>query len=118
LRQALYARQPARDQALIRHSDRGSQYVSIRYTECLAEAGIAPPAGSTGHSYDNAPTETINRLYKTKLIHRRAPRKTFKAVEPTMLEWAAWFNHHRLLESIGYISPAEAEANYYQQFRE
>ena len=115
LEQALYARQPARDQAIIHHSDRGSQYVSIRYTERLAEAGIAPSVGSTGDSYDNALAETINGLYKAELIHRRAPWKTFEAVELATLEWVAWFNHHRLLEPIGYIPPAEAEANYYRQ---
>ena len=115
LEQALYARQPARDQAIIHHSDRGSQYVSIRYTERLAEAGIAPSVGSTGDSYDNALAETINGLYKAELIHRRAPWKTFEAVELATLEWVAWFNHHRLLEPIGYIPPAEAEATYYRQ---
>lgn len=115
LEQALYARQPARDQAIIHHSDRGSQYVSIRYTERLAEAGIAPSVGSTGDSYDNALAETINGLYKAELIHRRAPWKTFEAVELATLEWVAWFNHHRLLEPIGYIPPAEAEANYSRQ---
>lgn len=118
LERALYARQPARDQAIIHHSDRGSQYVSIRHTECLAEAGIAPSVGSTGDSYDNALAETINGLYKAELIHRRAPWKTFEAVELATLEWVAWFNHHRLLEPIGYIPPAEAEANYYRQFCE
>ena len=115
LEQALYARQPARDQAIIHHSDRGSQYVSIRYTERLAEADIAPSVGSTGDSYDNALAETINGLYKAELIHRRAPWKTFEAVELATLEWVAWFNHHRLLEPIGYIPPAEAEANYCRQ---
>lgn len=114
LEQALYARQPERD-ALICHSDRGSQYVSIRYTERLAEAGIEPSVGSKGDSYDNALAETINGLYKAELIHRRAPWKTKEAVELATLEWVAWFNNHRLLEPIGYIPPAEAEANYYNQ---
>jgi len=113
LEQALYERQPAPD-ALIHHSDRGSQYVSIRYTERLAEAGIEPSVGSRGDSYDNALAETINGLYKAELIHRRAPWKSREAVEFATLEWVAWFNHHRLLESIGYIPPAEAEANYYR----
>ncbi|KAF0102011.1 MAG: ISStmaD5 transposase B [bacterium] len=117
LEQALYARQPERDE-LIHHSDRGSQYVSIRYTERLAEAGIEPSVGSKGDSYDNALAETINGLYKAELIHRRAPWKTKEAVELATLEWVAWFNHHRLLESIGYIPPAEAEANYYRQLTE
>jgi transposase InsO family protein len=115
LEQALYARQPERDSALIHHSDRGSQYVSIRYSERLAEAGVEPSVGSKGDSYDNALAETINGLYKTELIHRRAPWKTRQAVELATLEWVAWFNNHRLLEPIGYIPPAEAEANYYRQ---
>lgn len=115
LEQALYARQPERDSALIHHSDRGSQYVSIRYSERLAEAGIEPSVGSKGDSYDNALAETINGLYKAELIHRRAPWKSREAVELATLEWVAWFNHHRLLGSISYIPPAEAEANYYRQ---
>lgn len=115
LEQALFDRRPERTDALIHHSDRGSQYVSIRYSERLAEAGIEPSVGSRGDSYDNALAETINGLYKTELIHRRAPWKTMEAVELATLEWVSWFNHHRLLEPIGYIPPAEAEANYYQQ---
>ena len=115
LEQALYARQPERDQSLIHHSDRGSQYVSIRYSERLAEAGIEPSVGSKGDSYDNALAETINGLYKAELIHRRAPWKTKEAVELATLEWVAWFNHHRLLGPIGCIPPAEAEANYSRQ---
>jgi putative transposase len=118
LEQALYARQPERDDALIHHSNRGSQYVSIRYSECLAEAGIEPSVGSKGDSYDNALAETINGLYKAEVIHRRGPWKTAEAVELATLEWVAWFNHHRLLEPIGYIPPAEAEANYYRQLTE
>jgi transposase InsO family protein len=115
LEQALYARQPEREDGLIHHSDRGSQYVSIRYSERLAEAGIEPSVGSKGDSYDNALAETINGLYKAELIHRRAPWKTRELVELATLEWVSWFNHHRLLEPIGYIPPAEAEANYYRQ---
>ncbi|OOX05816.1 transposase, partial [Xanthomonas citri pv. glycines] len=115
LEQALYARRPERDGALIHHSDRGSQYVSIRYSERLAEAGIEPSVGSKGDSYDNALAETINGLYKTELIHRRAPWKSKEAVELATLEWVSWFNHHRLMESLGYIPPAEAEANYHWQ---
>ena len=115
LEQALYARRPDRDDALIHHSDRGSQYVSIRYSERLAEAGIEPSVGSRGDSYDNALAETINGLYKAELIHRRAPWKTKAAVELATLEWVAWYNTQRLLESIGYIPPAEAEANYFRQ---
>jgi transposase InsO family protein len=115
LEQALYARQPERDSSLVHHSDRGSQYVSIRYSERLAEAGVEPSVGSKGDSYDNALAETINGLYKAELIHRRAPWKTKEAVELATLEWVSWFNNHRLLEPIGYIPPAEAEANYYRQ---
>lgn len=114
LEQALYARQPDRD-ALIHHSDRESQYVSIRYTERLAEAGIEPSVGSKGDSYDNALAETINGLYKAELIHRRAPWKTIEAVELATLDWVSWFNDHRLMEPLGYIPPAEAEANDYRQ---
>lgn len=115
LEQALCDRQPERDRSLIHHSDRGSQYVSIRYSERLTEAGIEPSVGSKGDSYDNALAETINGLYKAELIHRRAPWKTREAVELATLEWVSWFNHRRLLEPIGYIPPAEAEANYYRQ---
>ena len=92
-----------------------SQYVSIRYSERLAEAGIEPSVGSTGDSYDNALAETINGLFKAEIIHRRGPWKTREAVELATLEWVSWFNHHRLLEPIGYIPPAEAEANYWRQ---
>jgi putative transposase len=118
LEQALYARQPERDGSLVHHSDRGSQYVSIRYSERLAEAGVEPSVGSRGDSYDNALAETINGLYKAELIHRRGPWKTREAVELATLQWVAWFNHVRLLEPIGYIPPAEAEANYYRQLAE
>jgi putative transposase len=120
LEQALYARQPERDKSLVHHSDRGSQYVSIRYSERLAEAGVEPSVGSKGDSYDNALAETINGLYKAELIHRRAPWKTKESLELATLEWVSWFNHQRLLEPIGYIPPAEAEANYWreQQLRE
>lgn len=115
LEQALYDRQPQNSDALVHHSDRGSQYVSIRYTERLGEAGIEPSVGSRGDSYDNALAETINGLYKTELIHRRAPWKTKESVELATLQWVHWFNHIRLLEPIGYIPPAEAEANYWRQ---
>ncbi|VWB04641.1 integrase catalytic subunit [Burkholderia pseudomultivorans] len=114
LEQALYARRPGDDGTLIHHSDRGSQYVSIRYSERLAEAGIEPSVGSRGDSYDNALAETINGLYKAELIHRRT-WKTRESVELATLEWVVWFNHHRLMEPLGYIPPAEAEANYYRQ---
>ena len=118
LEQALYERRPGEQDALVHHSDRGVQYVSIRYTERLAEAGIEPSVGSVGDSYDNALAETINGLYKAELIHRRAPWKTKQAVELATLEWVAWFNHQRLLEPIGDRPPAEAEALYYRQLAE
>ena len=102
------ASQPEPTDALIHHSDRRSQYVSVRYSERLAEAGIEPSAGGKGDSYDNALAGTIIGLYKAELIHRRAPWKTTESLELTTLEWASWFNHHRLLEPIGYIPPAEA----------
>jgi transposase InsO family protein len=109
LEQALHARRPT--DSLIHHSDRGSQYVSIRYTERLAEAGIDPSVGSVGDSYDNALAESVIGLFKTEVIHRLEPWKSFEAVEHKALEWIDWFNHQRLLELIGNIPPAEAEAN-------
>lgn len=115
LEQALYERQPSEtDGQLIHHSDRGVQYVSMRYTERLAQAGIEPSVGSVGDSYDNALAETINGLYKAELIHRRGPWKTKESVELATLQWVHWFNHQRLLEPIGNITPAEAESNYYR----
>ncbi|WP_233503532.1 DDE-type integrase/transposase/recombinase [Sphingomonas psychrotolerans] len=90
-----------------------SQYVSIKYTERLAEAGIEPSVGSVGDSYDNALAETINSLYKAEVIHRRGPWRSFEAVEYATLEWIDWFSHRRLLEPIGNIPPAEAEDQYY-----
>ena len=115
LEQALYDRQPSEEDQLIHHSDRGSQYVSIRYSERLAEAGIEPSVGSKGDSYDNALAETINGLYKTEIIHLRRPWKTKQSVELATLEWVAWFNYHRLMGPLGYIPPAEFEANYHRQ---
>jgi transposase InsO family protein len=112
LEQALHARR--RTDTLIHHSDRGVQYVSIRYTERLAEAGIEPSVGSVGDSYDNALAETINGLYKAEVIHRQS-WKNLQAVELATLEWVDWFNHRRLLGPIGNIPPAEAEAAWYQQ---
>ena len=88
---------------------------SIRYSERLGEAGIEPSVGSKGDSYDNALAETINGLYKAELIYRRASCKSKESLELANLEWVSWFNHHRLLEPIGYIPPAQAEANYYRQ---
>ncbi|HZM07972.1 MAG TPA: IS3 family transposase [Methylocella sp.] len=113
LEQALHERRPVHGGGLVHHSDRGSQYVSIKYTERLAEAGVEPSVGSVGDSYDNALAETINGLYKAEVIHRRGPWRSFEAVEFATLEWVDWFNHRRLLEPIGNIPPAEAEARYY-----
>jgi putative transposase len=118
LEQALHARRPDRKVGLVHHSDRGAQYVSIRYTERLAEAGIEPSVGSVGDSYDNALAETINGLYKTEVIHRRGPWRSFEAVEFATLTWVDWFNHRRLLEPIGNIPPAEAEERYYAMLDE
>ena len=113
LEQALYDRRPAHRGGLVHHSDRGSQYVSIKYTERLAEAGIEPSVGSVGDSYDNALAETINGLYKAEVIHRRGSWRTMEAVELATLGWVDWFNNRRLLEPIGNIPPAEAELRYY-----
>jgi putative transposase len=113
LEQALHERRPASDDGLVHHSDRGSQYVSIKYTERLAAAGIEPSVGSVGDSYDNALAETINGLYKAELIHRRGPWRSFEAVEFATLEWVDWFNNRRLMGLLGNIPPAEAEYRYY-----
>ena len=112
LEQALHERRPVGGK-LVHHSDKGSQYVCIKYSERLAEAGIEPSVGSVGDSYDNALAETINGLYKAEVIHRRGPWRSLEAVEFATLEWVDWFNNRRLLEPIGNIPPAEAEANYY-----
>nr|CAD6629047.1 IS3 family transposase [arsenite-oxidising bacterium NT-25] len=113
LEQAVHDRRPAKAMRLVHHSDRGSQYLSIRYTERLGEAGIEPLADSVGDSYDIALAETINGLYKAEVIHRRGPWRRFEAVEYDTLEWVDWFNNRRLLDPIGNIPPAEAEANFY-----
>lgn len=113
LEQALHERRPVSRGGLVHHSDRGSQYVSIKYSERLAEAGIEPSVGSVGDSYDNALAETINGLYKAEVIHRRGPWRSFEAVEFATLEWVDWFNHRRLMRPIGDIPPAEAEERYY-----
>ena len=113
LEQPLHERRPVHRAGLVHHSDRGSQYVSIKYTERLAEAGVEPSVGSIGDSYDNALAETINGLYKAEVIHRRGPWRSFEAVEFATLEWVSWFNNRRLLEPIGNIPPAEAEERYY-----
>jgi putative transposase len=112
LQQALHDRRPIRG-SLVHHSDRGSQYVSIRYTERLVEAGIEPSVGSVGDSYDNALAETVIGLFKTEVIRRRGPWRSLEAVEFATLEWVDWFNNRRLLETIGNVPPAEAEARYY-----
>ncbi len=133
LEQALHDRRPLQGRGLVHHSDRGSQYLALRYTERLAEAGVEPSVGSVGDSYDNALAETINGLYKAEVIHRRGPWRSFEAVEfapcggfpnllrrlgsqaSSALEWVDWFNTRRLLEPIGNVPPAEAEARYYAQ---
>lgn len=113
LEQALHERRPLGGGQLVHHSDRGGQYLSIKYTERLAEAGIEPSVGTVGDSYDNALAETINGLYKAEVIHRRGPWRSFESVEFATLEWIDWFNNRRLMEPIGNIPPAEAEQRYY-----
>ncbi len=115
LEQALHERRPVQDAGLVHHSDRGSQYVSIKYAERLAEAGIEPSVGSVGDSCDNALAETVIGLFKTEAIHRRGPWRSLAAVEFATLEWVDWFNNRRLLEPIGNIPPAEAEARFHAQ---
>jgi len=111
LEQALWSRSGI--QGVVHHSDRGSQYLSIRYSERLTEAGAQPSVGSVGNSYDNALAETIIGLYKAEVIHRRGPWRHLEDVEYATLEWVDWFNHRRLLEPIGNVPPAEFEASYY-----
>ena len=118
LEQALHERRPVHRGGLVHHSDRGSQYVSIRYTERLGEVGIEPSVGSVGDSYENALAETINGLYKAELIHQRGPWRSSEAVESATLTWVDCFNHRRLLEPIGNIPPAEAEERYYAMLDE
>ena len=118
LEQALHDRRPFHGGGLVHHSDRGSQYVSIRYTERLAAAGIEPSVGSVGDSYDNALAESVIGLFKTEVIRRRGPWRNMDAVEFATLEWVDWFNKRRLLEPVGNIPPAEAEARYYEQLNE
>ena len=113
LEQALWSRRE-RD-GLIHHSDRGSQYLSVRYTDRLAQAGIESSVGSAGDSYDNALAETIIGLYKTEMIRARAPWKTLDEVEYATLEWVDWFNQRRLLATIGHVPPAEYEQMYYDE---
>jgi putative transposase len=113
LEQALWARSEAK--GVVHHSDRGCQYLSICYTERLAEVGAEPSVGSVGDSYDNALAETIIGLFKTEVIHHRGPWRHLEAVEYATLEWVDWFNHRRLLESIGNVPPAELELAYHRQ---
>ncbi len=112
LEQALHDRRPAKGSGLIHHSDRGSQYVAIKYTERLTEAGVEPSVGSVGVSYDNALAETINSLYKTEAIRRRGSWRSLEAVEFATLEWVDCFNDPRILELVDTIPPAGAEARY------
>ena len=114
LEQAIYDRGGQTTSGLVHHSDRGTQYLSMRYTNRLADAGIAPSVGSRGDSYDNALAESVIGLFKTEVIRRRGPWRHVEAVEFATLEWVDWFNHRRLLEPIGYVPPAEYEARYYE----
>jgi putative transposase len=115
LEQAISERQDDAAEALVHHSDRGVQYLSIRYTERLAEAGIEPSVGSRGDSYDNALAESVIGLFKTEVIRRRGPWRSLEDVEFATLEWVWWFNYHRLLEPIGHIPPVEHEEAYYRR---
>lgn len=115
LEQAIYDRCGTTLAGLVHHSDRGTQYLSMRYTDRLADEGIAPSVGSRGDSYDNALAESVIGLFKTEIIHRRGPWRTLEAVEFATLDWVDWFNTRRLLEPIGYVPPAEYEARYYEQ---
>jgi len=115
LEQAIYDRRRADSGDLVHHSDRGTQYLSMRYTDRLADAGIALSVGSRGDAYDNALAESVIGLFKTEVIRRQGPWRTLEAVEFATLAWVDWFNMRRLLEPIGYVPPAEYEAQYYQQ---
>jgi transposase InsO family protein len=117
LEQAIYDRRRAGVQDLVHHSDRGTQYQSMRYTNRLTEAGIAPSVGSRGDSYDNALAESVIGLFKTEVIQRKGPWRHLEAVEFATLSWVDWFNTRRLLEPIGYLPPAEYEARYDEQQR-
>ncbi len=115
LEQAIHARTGVPLDGLVHHSDRGSQYVSMRYTDRLRDAGIAPSVGSCGDAYDNALAESVMALFKTEVIRRQGPWRSLDAVEFATLAWVDWFNTRRLLEPIGYVPPAEREAEYYAQ---
>ena len=114
LEQALYERCPGPEQSLVHHSDRGAQYLSIRYTERLKQAGLEPSVGSVGDSYDNALAESVIGLDKTEVIRRRGPWRDLDAVEFATSKWVHWFNHRRLLGPIGHVRPAEREATYHR----
>ena len=115
LEQALWEREEAERGRLVHHSDRGVQYLSIRYTERLAEAGIEPSVGRRGDSYDNALAESVIGLFKTEVIRQRGPWRSLEEVEIAVLEWVWWFNHHRLLEPLGYLPPVEFEEYYHRR---
>ena len=115
LEQAIYERDANREEGLVHHSDRGVQYLSIRYTERLTEAGIEPSVGSKGDSYDNALAESVIGLFKTEVIRQRGPWRSLEDVEFAVLEWVWWFNQHRLLEPLGYLPPAEYEEAFYSR---
>jgi putative transposase len=115
LEQAICEREEARAERLVHHSDRGVQYLSIRYTARLAEAGIEPSVGSRGDSYDNALAESVIGLFKTEVIRRRGPWRGLEDVEFATLKWVWWFNHHRLLEPLGYVPPVEYEEAFYRR---
>ena len=115
LEQAIHARCGTTRPGLVHHRDQGTQYLSMRYTDRLADEGIAPSVGSRGDSYDNALAESVIGLFKTEIIHRRGPWRSLETVEFATLGWVDWFNTRRLLEPIGYVPPAEYEARYYEQ---
>ena len=115
LEQAIWEREETERSRLVHHSDRGVQYLSIRYTERLAEAGIEPSVGSKGDSYDNALAESVIGLFKTEVIRQRGPWRALEEVEFAVLEWVWWFNEHRLLEPLGYVPPAEYEEAFYSR---
>jgi len=112
LEQAIWSRSAT--EGLVHHSDRGAQYLSIRYTERLAEAGMEPSVGSVGDSYDNALAESVIGLFKTEVIRRKGPWRGLEDVEFATLDWVSWYNTHRLLEAIGYVPPVEHEDHYYR----
>ena len=114
LEQAIYDRSRDASKELVHHSDRGVQYLSIRYTERLAEAGIEPSVGSRGDSYDNALAESVIGLFKTEVIRKQGPWRNLEEVEFATLKWVDWFNNRRLLAPLGHVPPAEFEKEYYR----